>query len=86
VTLWVAFVVYETGMISEKNPIFGAVFVWVLFAIIDEQKGFDVVTVNAQIILVLHILSIVGLSGFMVTDKYIKGLNGPQFWDRGLLY
>ena len=67
-TLWVAFIVYETGMISEKNPIFGAVFVWVLCAIIDEQKGFDVVTINAQVILVLHILSIVGLSGFMVAE------------------
>ena len=37
ITLWVAFAVYEIGMISEKNPVFGAVFVWVLFAIIDEQ-------------------------------------------------
>lgn len=73
-------------MISEKNPIFGAVFIWVLFAIIDEQKGFDTVTINAQIILVLHILSILGLSGYMVTDTFIKSLNGPEFWDRGLLY
>ena len=35
-TLWVALAIYNAAMISEKNPIFGGVFVVVLIAIMDQ--------------------------------------------------
>ena len=85
-TLWVALLVYEAGMISEKNPIFGAVFVWVLTAIIEEQEGNEVVTLNAQVILGIHILSLIGLTGYIVTDTFVYGLPIFENWDRGLFY
>jgi len=35
-TLWIALVIYNIAQYSEKNPIYGAVFVWALLAITTE--------------------------------------------------
>ena len=41
VILWIAFGIYATFTLKENNPLYGAVYVWVLIAIKDKQKGFD---------------------------------------------
>jgi len=85
-TLWVALLIYNAAMILEKNPIFGAVYVVVLIAIMDAQQDFESIVLNAQIILAIHSLSLTGLTRYMVYDTFIESLNEPEFWDRGILY
>ena len=36
IMLWVAFAVYLTATLTEKNPLFGAIYVWVLIGLIVE--------------------------------------------------
>ena len=33
IILWVAFVIYNMAAYRERNPLFGAIFIWVIFAI-----------------------------------------------------
>jgi len=33
ILLWIAFIIYNVTTYVEKNPLFGAVFIWVLFGI-----------------------------------------------------
>ena len=48
--LWIALVIYNVAQYSEKNPIFGAVFVWALLAITTEQADYELITFNTILI------------------------------------
>ena len=41
VNMWVAFIIYNFIQVFERNPVYGGVFIWVLFAIKSEvsKKG-----------------------------------------------
>jgi len=65
IILYVALVIYVLASFMERNPGFGAVYIWVLFAI----KANPVVTAysdiqtNAVIVVIILILALCGISG-----------------------
>ena len=39
IMLWVALAVYITVSYMERNPLYGAIYLWVLYGIMEEQSG-----------------------------------------------
>jgi hypothetical protein len=57
IILSVAFLIYNSYSLVERNPLFGAVFVWVLLAIKDKQKDLTELTSFIETLLPLHVIS-----------------------------
>jgi benzodiazapine receptor len=82
IILWVAIVIYNIASFMERNPLYGIVFLWPLFAIIKEQEKMgrqDVVDALPAIILT-HIGFLILTTSFCVFQK-VKGK-----CERGLMY
>ena len=73
VFMWIAFVVFNLIQAAERNPLYGAVFIWTLFAIWDNvsQKYFlETLAKNLKILTIIH-CSLVGIfSGYLVYEKF----------------
>lgn len=61
IMLWVALVLYCTVSTLEKNPIYGAVYLWVLFNINDKSEE-KAIQDHSLYILVIHAAFIIGLT------------------------
>jgi hypothetical protein len=53
--LWVALPIYWAFTIIERNPLYGAVFIWVLYAIyVKQNKNAELFEINSIILMSLH--------------------------------
>jgi len=80
VILWVAFVIYCTATIVERNPLFGCVYFWVVSAIRDKQIEDENIKLNTMIILIVLAVYMTLVTSFMIYEKCKGKCN------RGLLY
>jgi len=63
VIAWVAFVIYNLATYIERNPMYGAVFIWVITAIRNnaiEKGNLDTLKTNTDWIAIIQSLSVVG--------------------------
>ena len=68
--LWVAFIIYNAVTFMERNPIYGAIYIWTTYAIkrnIEMNKPeLEGLLKHVKIINILHIATILGLTGYFV--------------------
>ena len=70
VIAWVAFVIYNLATYIERNPMYGAVFIWVITAIrnnVIEKGDLDTLKTNTDWIAILQCLSVVGWTAHLFT-------------------
>ena len=74
VIAWVAFLVYEVGAYTQRNPLYGSVFNWVITAIWYQATTyypqFTNLTSNAIAINIVHGISMVALWVWLGTTTY----------------
>ena len=70
--LWIAFAVYLTATLTENNPLFGAIYVWVLVGLIVEQRESLTIVINASIIVSIHAFILIGWASYLVLNKRDK--------------
>ena len=80
IVFYVALVVYILASFMERNPLYGAVYIWVLFAIRNRQSPYSDIQTNAIIAVTVLILALVSITGFIFYEKS----KGNQ--TRGLFY
>jgi len=91
VVLYVAWAIYNVAAYSERNPLYGSVLIYVIYAIYDNivtnKSYYTSLETNTMIILVLQILSMSGLTAYLGYEEMVLGSN-PFFedWDTGLFY
>lgn len=69
IVLYVALVIYWAATFMERNPLFGCVYLWVIFAIKSEMwDDADIVT-NCVIILIVHAVFIALVTGYCIYEK-----------------
>lgn len=68
IILSVAFLIYSLASFMERNPVYGAVFIWVLAAINSEAvfRGYEKVHSSMTYFLLLYTLVLAGISVFCV--------------------
>jgi len=64
IILSVAFVIYNAYAAIERNPLFGAVFVWVLLAIKDNHRDLPEITDFIDVLLPTHIISDLSIAAY----------------------
>ena len=69
IILWVALVIYVIYSFLERNPLFGAVYIWVLFAIRDFENMHAPIVSACSTLLVIHGIYIVALTAFCIWQK-----------------
>lgn len=73
--IWIAWPVYILATLREEEPIYGAVWSWVLFAVISEDKSAaNGVNITAWIVVIPHTLFILGYVVFLYS-KYQGRIN-----------
>lgn len=74
--LYVALIIYNVASYIEKNPAYGSVFIWVIFAIINNLKELrpelKTLMTNCYIIAGIHVPSMVGLTSYVIYARYKK--------------
>jgi len=80
IVFYVALVIYVLASLRERNPLYGAVYIWVLFAVKDERVNNHNIQVNTLINIIIMALAVVGITGLSVYEK----MNGKC--EKGLFY
>jgi len=84
--LYVAWFIYTLATYIELNPLYGAVFIWVCFAISaeiqDSRPEYTDLLANVQWIGILHAISITGLTSYLATLRF----NDIYDQEKGLFY
>ena len=72
--LWVATVIYNAAAIRERNPVYGAVFVWTLLAIRSNAKSkkFEKIESTTATLIVIQSATMGGLLAFLLMKKLLK--------------
>lgn len=93
--LWTAFAIYNVAAFAERNPLFGGVFIWVIFAIrnnVETNKSqYSNLLTNTTVIGAIQIFTMLGLTIFLIFEESIK-LFVPELeievphWNYGLFY
>lgn len=77
-TLWLAFIVYNAVTFVERNPVYGAVYIWTTHTIkrnIEMNKPeLESLLKHVKIINVLQIATILGFTGYFVFNPASNGL------------
>ena len=68
IVFYVALVIYVAASFYERNPLYAAVYVWVLFGIKANQTPYSDIQTNAIICVVLTILSVVSIAGYSIYE------------------
>lgn len=61
--------VYILASFQYKNPLYAAVFIWVLFAVREEQAAYENITTTTEVLLCVHGGWIIGLTTWLILDK-----------------
>jgi hypothetical protein len=70
VILVVAFVLYNAYSFVGRNPLFGSIFIWVLFAIKDFQSEYTTLTEFISVLIPMHIVMEVLIGGYSYYEYY----------------
>jgi hypothetical protein len=81
-TLLAALGVYVYVSYSLRNPLYAGIFIWVLFAIRDEQSSYQNIQTTTEVLLIIHGCYLVGLTVWLVLDK----INNAPNEKYGLFY
>lgn len=92
--VWIAFALYNLISYWEKDPVYGAVYIWALgaiFAEVNETKSdMSDLWYNSLIALCIHAVSMMFLSTYLVfewgEDVILGWYKVPDFWSRGIFY
>jgi len=78
IVFYVALVIYVAASFYERNPLYAAVYIWVLFAIKAKQTPYSDIQANAIICVTITILAVLTITGYSLyelkRDRLIKGL------------
>jgi len=69
IMLYVALIVYVLASFMERNPLFGAVYIWVVFAIRTNQTAYADIQTNCLIGIIIMIVALVGITALSVYEK-----------------
>ena len=65
--LWIAFLIYNAIAFAERNPLFGAIFIWVIFSIGNESESqYQSLITNTTILGFMQIFMMVGLTIYIL--------------------
>lgn len=87
VIVWIAWLIYSVASLVERNPMFGAVFIWVITAIRNNaiEKELTSLELNTDIITVIHSVAMTAWAVHLFTMQ-VYGIEVEGFWDMGLFY
>lgn len=94
IIVWVAFAIYNLISYWERDPIYGAVYLWALgaiFAEVDaEKKSMTNLWLHSLIALSVHGASMIVLTAYLLfewaEDSIFGWYSAPEFWDHGLFH
>jgi len=69
IMLWVALAVYIIFTLYERNPLFGLVYIWVLFAIRDFESMHSQIVSTCSTLLIIHGIYIVTVTAYCLWQK-----------------
>jgi hypothetical protein len=72
VILYVALVVYVLASFMERNPLYGGIYIWALFAIRNGQASYSDIQTNSLIAVIILIVALVGIIALSIYEK-MKG-------------
>lgn len=85
--LWIAFGIYNLASYIELNPVFGAIFLWVVFTIrnklMEEKPDKTMLISNLEYIGIAHLLS---MSGLMTSLSTLSFYEIESELERGIFY
>jgi hypothetical protein len=74
--LYVAWLIYTLATYVDLNPLYGAVFIWVVFAIryeiMTERPEYTDLLANLEWIGILHAISLTGLTSYLATLDFYE--------------
>jgi len=86
---WVALIIYNLVAYTERNPLYGSIYIWVTLAIKSnlEEKHPDLTSLinTLSTITYIHTISMVVLWS-LLSSELIYDLNPPSSWNTGLFY
>lgn len=69
--LWVAFAIYNVATYVERNPLYGAVFIWVITAIrnnvMENKSQYTTLETNTTWITVVHLISMTAWTSYLAS-------------------
>jgi len=78
IIFYVALVIYILASLMERNPLYGAIYIWVLFAIKNRQAPYSDIQTHSLIAVIILIVSLVAITAFSLYEKMkgklVKGL------------
>lgn len=80
IILYVALVIYILAAFMERNPLFGALYLYVLIAIRAKQTAYPDIQSNSLIAIIILIVALIGITSLSVYEK----MNGKA--TKGLFY
>jgi len=80
IILYVALAIYIVAAFMERNPLFGALYLYVLIAIRAKQTAYPDIQSNSLIAMIILIVALIGITGLSVHEK----MNGKA--TKGLFY
>lgn len=70
--LWVALAIYNLKAYSDRNPLYGSVFIWVILAIrnqiVTNEPQYTLISENATYIAIIHGISMVALWSWLAAE------------------
>jgi len=89
IIIWVAELIYLTAAYSERNPLFGSVFLWVLSAILEKTVTYKsqntIIITNVSIILGLHAVAMAALWAYSIFEEIEPWYQPLEFYNHGFL-
>lgn len=86
---WVAFIIYNLAAFSERDPVFGSVLIWSMSAILMENINNTPVNMyligNAIAIVVLQVLTMSGLTSFLIFEELQPWYEPLSFYNHGTI-
>jgi uncharacterized protein YhhL (DUF1145 family) len=86
--LWVAEVIYELASWTDRNPVYGCVYLWALAGILEETVSHksdktDLIT-NISVVIGVHAISMMVLFGYLVFENLQPWYEPLSFWKHGV--
>jgi len=83
IIFYVALVVYVLASAMERNPLYGGVYIWVLFAIKNRAAAYPDIQTHSVIAVIILIVALVGITGLSIYEKMKGKLEKGLFFGIG---
>ena len=88
IILWIALVIYNVATYLERNPLFGGIFIWVIFAIhhniVNNKSQYTEMEDNTALIGIIHCISMFGFTTYLAIEYFTD--YKVENWYYGLFY